>query len=114
GPRDLHSFPTRRSSDLALLDELLEPANLGAYTEALGWLPSKPAALEVWAEAEDYAAFADRVLRNAAAVPEPGLQALIGTAVQDALKAVLLDGVPAGQAAAEAARRVNTPVTTPQ
>ncbi|HQE17434.1 MAG TPA: extracellular solute-binding protein [Aggregatilineales bacterium] len=106
--------PIRQEAALALLDELLEPANLGAYTEAVGWLPSKPAALEVWAEAEDYAAFADRVLRNAAAVPEPGLQALIGTAVQDALKAVLLDGVPAGQAAAEAARRVNTPVTTPQ
>lgn len=106
--------PARQEAALELLDELLEPANQAAFTEAMGWLPSQPAALQVWAEDDGYATFADRVLSNAAALPEPGLQALVGTAVQDAFEAVLLDDVPAGQAAAEAARRVNTPATAPQ
>ena len=63
----------------------------------------------VWSQEDGYASFADEVLANAEPLPEPGLQAIIGEAIQDALESVLLDDVAPAAAAAEAAERVAAP-----
>lgn len=101
--------PDRQQAAMELIDFLMTPVNHGTFTEAVGWLPSQPEALTVWTQADQYASFADRVLSRAAPVPEAGLQAIVGVAIQDALEAVLLDGVAPAQAAVEAAQRVNEP-----
>lgn len=101
--------PARQEAAIALIEHFLEPVNHASFTEAAGWLPSQPEALTVWSQEDGYAPFADEVLANAAPLPEPGLQAIIGEAIQDALEAVLLDDVAPAAAAAEAAERVAAP-----
>lgn len=101
--------PARQEAAIALIQHLLEPVNHASFTEAAGWLPSQPEALMVWSQEDGYASFADEVLANAEPLPEPGLQAIIGEAIQDALESVLLDDVAPAAAAAEAAERVAAP-----
>lgn len=101
--------PNRQQAAMSLVNFLMDPINHGSFTEAAGWLPSQPEALNVWTQTDQYASFADQVLANAAPVPEAGLQATVGVAIQDALESVLLDGVSPVQAAVDAAQRVNQP-----
>lgn len=103
--------PLRQEAALELLDFLFRPANQGALSEAMAWLPSQPEALAVWSQEDGYAAFADEVLASADALPESGLQALVGAAIQEALESVLLDGMAPAAAARQAAQRVNEPAT---
>jgi len=101
--------PDRQVAALSLVNHLMNPINQGTYTQAAGWLPSQASALAVWGDSDPYAAFGDRLLRSAVAFPDATLQASVGAALQDALEAVLLSGMPPFQAAAEAAQKINSP-----
>ncbi len=101
--------PDRQAAAIALVNELMNPVNHGTYTQAAGWLPSQVSALAVWGDSDPYVAFGDRLLRSAVVPPEASLRASAGAALQDALEAVLLSGTLPFEAAAEAARKVNTP-----
>lgn len=101
--------PDRQAAAMSLVNYLMNPVNQGMYTQAAGWLPSQASALAVWGDGDPYAAFGDRLLRNAVAFPDASLRASTGAALQDALEAVLLSGVPPFQAAAEAAQKINSP-----
>jgi ABC-type glycerol-3-phosphate transport system substrate-binding protein len=103
----------RQAAAMALVNFLMNPINQGAFTQAAGWLPSQAGALAVWGDSDPYTAFGDTMLRSAVPFPEAGPRAVIGAAIQDALEAVLLNGVTPFQAAAEAAQKVNPPVEEP-
>lgn len=104
--------PERQEQALILLNHLLSADNLGAYSLAAGWLPAHPAALAVWGESDPYARFAGPLLENAGILPEATLRPAL-LALQDSLEAVLLNQVPAFEAAARAASSLSTAATTP-
>lgn len=101
--------PDRQTAALALLNFLMSPANQGRYSEAAHYLPTQPAALALWASQDSgYPAFADQLLTNARPMPDSTARVAIGVAMQDALEAVVLNGVQPAQAATRAADSVNT------
>ena len=55
-----------------------------------------------------YPAFADQMLKSARAMPDSSARAAIGVAMQDALEAVVLNGVQPAQAATRAVDAVKT------
>lgn len=104
--------PERQAAAMTLFNFLMNPVNQGAFTQAAGWLPSQPGALAVWGDNDRYASFGDQLLRSAVPIPEPGIRATVGAAIQEALEDVLLSDVPPEQAASQAAQRVNPPEIT--
>lgn len=84
---------------IELIDYLLNPANQGAYTQAAGILPSQPAALAVWGNADPYIEFGDLMLQNSQPVPDQEARDAVGSKLQKALEDVLLNGLTPIQAA---------------
>lgn len=77
--------PGRRQQALDFVAWLMDSANQGALTEALGVLPSRKAALETWDDVE-YASFIGDLLAGRAAPPvetiDPGIAAAMSTAFE--------------------------------
>ncbi len=101
--------PDREDAAMRLVNFLMNPTNHGTYTQAAFRLPSQPAALAVWGDTDSYVTFGDELLVNAHALPDQSEQAEVGTAIQDAFEAVLLNNVLPAQAANQAAQVVNPP-----
>ncbi len=101
--------PDHQAAAMSLLNFLMNPVNLGTYTQASGWLPSQAGALAVWGDADSYTAIGGVLLENAVLLPDLAVRAAPGEAIQDAVEAVLLNGVSPFQAANEAAQKVNPP-----
>ncbi len=99
----------RQAAAMSLVNFLMNPVNQGAFTAAANRLPTQPAALAVWGDGDPYAAFGRVLLESTAPLPDASLQSTVGSALQDALEEVLLNGVPVGQAVAQAAESVNPP-----
>jgi ABC-type glycerol-3-phosphate transport system substrate-binding protein len=104
----------RQAAAMSLINFLMNPVNQGAYTTAANWLPTQPAALAVWGDDDPYAGFGRVLLENAGPLPDASRHTALMTALQDALEAVLLNGVSVGQAATEAAQTINPPETQTQ
>jgi ABC-type glycerol-3-phosphate transport system substrate-binding protein len=93
--------PERQRRALALIEWLQEPKRFAAFSERVGMLPARRAALNAWSE-PDYAAFAAMLLDR---TPLPSLDS-INVAVAEALQesfARLLKGELSAEAAAGAA-----------
>jgi ABC-type glycerol-3-phosphate transport system substrate-binding protein len=101
----------RQAAAMSLINFLMNPVNQGAYTTAANWLPTQPAALAVWGDADPYAEFGRVLLENAGPLPDTSRQTALTTALQDALEEVLLNGMSVGQAVSQAAETVNPPET---
>jgi ABC-type glycerol-3-phosphate transport system substrate-binding protein len=101
--------PDRQDAAMLLVNFLMNPTNHGTYTQSGSWLPSQPAALAVWGDTDPYVSFGDQLLVNAHVLPDQSQQAEVGTAIQDAFEAVLLNNVLPAQAANQAAQVVNPP-----
>ncbi len=101
--------PERQAAALSLVAYLMNPASQGAFTQAAGWLPSQQGALAVWGDSDPYSAFGKELLLHAVLLPDASVRSASGTAIQDALEAVLLNGVSPFQAASEAAQKINPP-----
>jgi ABC-type glycerol-3-phosphate transport system substrate-binding protein len=106
--------PDRQAAAMALFNFLMNPVNQGGYSRAIHWLPSQGGALAVWGDDDDYVPFADRLLGSAVPLPQPGVRTATGTAIQEALEAVLLNGAAPIQTANEAAQQVNPTGTETQ
>jgi ABC-type glycerol-3-phosphate transport system substrate-binding protein len=91
--------PERQAAAVTLVDFLLDPINQGEFTQAAGWLPSQPAAMIVWGSDDPYTAFGGTLLEGGTPLPEPSVRSSAGDALQEALEAVLLNGVLPAQAA---------------
>jgi maltose-binding protein MalE len=59
----------RRRLALTLIDELLAPEVQGPWSQLVARLPSQPAALAIWTQANEYRAFAEELLADAIAPP---------------------------------------------
>jgi ABC-type glycerol-3-phosphate transport system substrate-binding protein len=63
----------RRQLALALINELLVPEVQGPWSQVVARLPSQPASLAIWTQANEYRAFSEELLANAVAPPNgPG------------------------------------------
>jgi ABC-type glycerol-3-phosphate transport system substrate-binding protein len=90
--------PGRRQQALDFVAWLMDSANQGALTEALGVLPSRRAALETWDDIE-YAAFVGDLLAGRAAPPVEVVNIGIAAALNTAFEAVLTGRATAENAA---------------
>lgn len=99
--------PGRQAAAMALVNYLMDEALQGAYTQAAGWLPSQAGALAVWGANDRYASFGDSLLQQSVVLPDPAVRSSIGTAMQNALEDVLLNGISPVSAANSAAQLVN-------
>ncbi|MCC7207669.1 MAG: extracellular solute-binding protein [Anaerolineae bacterium] len=90
--------PGRRDQALDFVAWLMDSANQGALTEALGVLPSRRAALQTWDDA-DYAAFVGELLAGRAVPPVEIVDPDIAAAMTTAFEAVLTGRATAENAA---------------
>jgi multiple sugar transport system substrate-binding protein len=104
-------LPERRALSIKLVEWLVEPGFLARWTEAAGYLPTRPSALAEWKDQNLKATFGQVAL---AARPRPSsdLIASLGPVLREAtLKVIRLEAVPQAAAAAAVNRLINP---TPQ
>ena len=102
--------PDRQALALELLEWLMRPENLGAFSRASRVLPAQRTALQIWDD-ERYSAFAEAMLDDAVPRPASGARLTTARALQEALRNVLLERLTAEEAARAAANSVNPPDT---
>jgi ABC-type glycerol-3-phosphate transport system substrate-binding protein len=101
--------PDHQTAAMALVNFLMNPVSQGRYSEAAGWLPSQPGALAVWGQGhESYGVFVKQMLDSGVVMPDPSVRIVVGMAIQNALEAVVLDGVSPADAAQDAADAVRS------
>ncbi len=100
--------PDRQVLVLELLNWLMRPENLGAFSRASRVLPAQRTALQIWGD-EPYSAFAEALLENAVLRPSSAADMTTARALQEALRNVLLGRLSAEEAATAAAESVNRP-----
>jgi len=99
----------RQELAMLLVDFFMNPVVQGNYTLSAGWIPTQPAAFEVWGGEDPYVAFGDNLIRNAQPLPSASVRAVPGEAIQQAVEDVLLNGQLPAQTANQAANSVNQP-----
>ncbi len=99
--------PERQRRALALIEWLQEPVRLGTFSQRIGMLPARRAALNTWSDA-DYAAFAAALLdRDAAPLPD-SVNGAAAEALQESFTRLLRGELSAEAAANAALDRVRT------
>ncbi len=98
--------PRRQSAALRLLQHLLSPANAGAWTQAVGTLPGRAAALTTW-DANAYTSFLRDELTQAQTAPSAAIMAAVGPPLRKAVEDVLAGRATPAEAARTAALAVN-------
>jgi ABC-type glycerol-3-phosphate transport system substrate-binding protein len=101
-------IPERRQLAVSLAEWLVEPAFLGAWTEAAGYLPTRPTALEKWRDGGRRAVLGQVVL-NARARPSNDLLSSLGPPLRDAVVSIIRLESDAATAANTAAQRISNP-----
>lgn len=92
-----------RAMAVALAEYLMDSSYLGRWTEAAGYLPTRPSALTQW-QNKGLQASIEPVIQEAQAIPENDLLAGVSTIVADYTRQVI-QGQAEPQAAAEAAAK---------
>ena len=91
-----------------LLEWLADPGFLGAFSHALGLLPTSQEALAAWPEDGD-SALVSSLVTIAQPEPDNAIRSVVAPAFQAAVEAVLGAGQDPGTAAQEAAAAINSP-----
>ena len=94
--------PARQELAAALIEHLLSPENNGAWTQAANRLPASGTALDAWAPNDAYVPFVRELLRDARPAANPGVAAVVGAPLSQALIDVL-SGRASPEEAAQAA-----------
>lgn len=94
--------PVRQSLAMLLLDWLIAPNHNGPWTQDAGYLPGTHGALRMWNVPNVERTVLHSVMEAAVPAPQPELMATAGTAMQEALEAVLRRRSTPGEAAAAA------------
>ena len=81
--------PARQMLALMLLEWLIAPDYNARWTQAAGYLPGTRSALRLWEVSREERAVLRGLLEAALPPPQPEVMAVVGPAMQDALKAVL-------------------------
>ena len=92
------SDPRRQAAALRLLQYLLSPANSGAWTQAVGTLPGRAAALATW-DANSYTSFLRDELTQAQTAPSAAIMAVVGPPLRKAVEDVLAGRATPAEAA---------------
>ena len=98
--------PRHQAAALRLLQHLLSPANAGAWTQAVGTLPGRAAALTTW-ESDAYTSFLRAELTQAQTAPTAATMAVVGPPLRKAVEDVLAGRATPSEAARAAALAVN-------
>jgi multiple sugar transport system substrate-binding protein len=101
-------LPERRALAVALAEFLTESEFLSAWTEAAGYLPTRPSALASW-DNEDMKNLLEPIAASAVARPTIDQLASLGPLLKDATLKVLKREADAAQAAQAAAERLSMP-----
>jgi ABC-type glycerol-3-phosphate transport system substrate-binding protein len=101
-------LPERRQLSIRLGEWLTDPAFLGAWSEAAGYLPTRPSALETWRNGS-LRAVINQVALSAHARPSNDLLFSLGPVLRDAALTVIHQDASAGAAAESASTRVASP-----
>ena len=100
--------PARMALAGDLLEWLLEPAFLGAWSYALGYLPSTAEALSTWPEGPE-AALASELVASGRPYPDQEFMLILSPLVQSAIDEVLRSGISPAQAAQNAVDQLEAP-----
>jgi ABC-type glycerol-3-phosphate transport system substrate-binding protein len=98
--------PRRQAAALHLLQHLLSPANAGEWTQAVGTLPGRAAALATW-DSNDYTSFLRNELTQAQPAPSAAIMAVVGPPLRKAVEDVLAGRATPAEAAHTAVLAVN-------
>lgn len=100
--------PQRQSLAAELIEHLLAPENSGHWTQTVGYLPTRRAALEAWDPTDPYVPFIRDLLERAAPTPPPDVAGIIGPPLTSALREVLTGSATAREAADKAVLAVQS------
>ena len=100
--------PNRRQLAVALAEFLSESSFLGDWSEAAGFLPTRPSALQSWTSAE-LAARLEPIAASAIVHPPAETTKIFGPALSEATVKVLKRQLSPAEAAQEALNHVNLP-----
>jgi ABC-type glycerol-3-phosphate transport system substrate-binding protein len=100
--------PTRRDLAVQLAEFLTESGFLAQWTQAAGYLPTRPSVLEKWKDGEAKAAL-NLIASDALPLPSVDLLSSLGPALQNATLQVLKGLIDPAAAAQEAAKSLVTP-----
>jgi ABC-type glycerol-3-phosphate transport system substrate-binding protein len=100
--------PQRQQAAADLAEFLCDSRFLAAWTDALGYLPPRPSALNGWREAEAQA-LAARLGASARLLPSADLLSSLGPTLQEAVLLVMRRQASAAAAAQQAAARLQAP-----
>ncbi len=101
------SDPGRQAAAVDFITWMMEPEQQAAITEALKILPSQPQSLEAGGADTIYVALINRLLGSPRAMMAERVTAITGSALQEALVAVINGELSPEEAASAAAERVN-------
>ncbi len=98
--------PERQRQAAALIEHLLAPENSGAWTQTVGYLPTRRAALDAWDANDPYVPFVRELLEKAAPAPPPDVAERIGPPLTTVLREVLTGAALPAEAAEGAVEAV--------
>jgi len=101
-------LPERRELTTHLAEWLVDPAFLGAWTEAAGYLPTRPSALMVWQDGS-LKAVLSQVALSTRARPSNDILFILGPVVRDAVLSVIRMESDPVTAASTASQRISSP-----
>jgi ABC-type glycerol-3-phosphate transport system substrate-binding protein len=97
--------PERQALSLALIDWLTEAEFLGRWTQALGLIPARAEALQVWTNGH-HASLASRLIIAARPMPGEEVSAIYGPILRHAVQQVMEGGVTPEAAALHASQQI--------
>ncbi len=100
--------PQRDALAVRLAEYLCEPAFMGRWTQAAGYLPTRSGAFNAWDEGPRQA-LARQLLTTARQVPSANILAVVGPGLRQAVTAVLRQQASPDQAAQDAAGQLKNP-----
>jgi len=97
--------PDRQQAAAHLAEFLVDPVFLSAWTEAAGYLPTRPTALAAW-QSQEVQTLLSPILLSAQTLPSYDLLSSIGPVMKDATLQVIKDGADPVETAEKAAARL--------
>jgi ABC-type glycerol-3-phosphate transport system substrate-binding protein len=97
--------PDRQQAAAQLAEFLVDPVFLAAWTEAAGFLPTRPTALAAW-QSQELQTLLSPILLSARTLPSTDLLSTLGPVLREATLQVVKDGVDPVQAAEKASERL--------
>jgi len=97
--------PDRQEAAARLAEFLVDPVFLAAWTEAAGYMPTRPTALAAW-QSQELQTLLSPILLSAQTLPSYDLLSSIGPVLKDATLQVIKDGADPVQTAEKAASRL--------